>query len=128
MRKIPVLRGLVEGKPLAALGPAVAPLPGELVVSKQYASVFFGTPLASLLSAGALDTAILIGCSTSACVRASAVAALSCGFHILVVRECAGDRHPAPQAANLFDIDARYGDVIGKAEVPAWLGGERTSG
>jgi len=91
------------------------------------ASASAGTALASVLIAQGVDTAILIGCSTSGCVRASAIDASSYAFHTLVVRECVGDRHPAPHAANLFDIDAEYGDLIDKAEVLAWLRGERAT-
>lgn len=121
VRKIPVLKTLVDGNPLAEFCNEVAPLPGELVICKQYASAFFATSLSSVLVTGGIDTVIIIGCSTSGCVRASAVDAISHGFHTIVVRECVGDRHPDPHAANLFDIDAKYGDVVDKQAVLAYF-------
>jgi maleamate amidohydrolase len=112
VRKVPVLRELVEGAPLAAFVPELQPAPDDVVVTKQYASAFFGTSLASLLTAQGVDTVILTGVSTSGCIRATAVDALQHGFRAIVPRECVADRHPAPHEANLFDIDAKYGDVL----------------
>jgi maleamate amidohydrolase len=123
VRKIPALRAMVEGNPLAEFCDEVAPLATETVISKQYASAFFGTSLAPLLVSRGIDTTILIGCSTSGCIRATAVDAISHGFHDIVVRQCVGDRHPAPHDANLFDIDAKYGDVLDKADVLDYLEG-----
>ncbi|MFU0436816.1 isochorismatase family protein, partial [Acinetobacter baumannii] len=60
---------------------------------------------------------ILTGCSTSGCVRATAVDAVQNGFRVIVPRECVGDRHSGPHEANLFDIDSKYGDVVSKQEV-----------
>ena len=60
---------------------------------------------------------LLAGCSTSGCVRATAVDGIQYGYHVIVPRECVGDRHDAPHEAALFDIDAKYGDVVGKSEV-----------
>jgi maleamate amidohydrolase len=116
VQKAPVMKDMVEGNPFAAFCPEVAPRDGEPVVSKQYASAFFGTSLASLLHAQGIDTLVLAGCSTSGCIRASAVDAVQHGFRTIVVRECVGDRHPAPHEANLFDIDSKYGDVISLQE------------
>ncbi|MCO7516587.1 N-carbamoylsarcosine amidohydrolase [Pseudomonas guariconensis] len=116
VRKAPVMKDMVEGNPLAAFCAPVAPRPGEPVISKQYASAFFGTSLASLLHAQGVDTVVLAGCSTSGCIRASAVDAVQHGFRTIVVRECVGDRHPAPHEANLFDIDSKYGDVVSRQE------------
>lgn len=112
VRKVPVLRDLVEGAPLAAFVPELQPAPDDVVVTKQYASAFFGTSLASLLTAQGVDTVVLTGVSTSGCVRATVVDALQHGFRAIVPRECVADRHPAPHESNLFDIDAKYGDVL----------------
>lgn len=112
VKKSPVMSAMTRGNPLSEFCEDVAPLPDELVVTKQYASAFFGTSLASTLHALRIDTVVLAGCSTSGCIRASAVDAVQHGFRTIVVRECVGDRHPAPHEANLFDIDAKYGDVI----------------
>lgn len=121
VRKAPVMKGMVEGDPLAEFCAEVAPRPGELVITKQYASAFFGTSLAPTLVAAGIDTVVLAGCSTSGCIRASAVDAMQHGFRTIVVRECVGDRHPAPHDANLFDIDSKYGDVVSLAETLAAL-------
>ncbi|WP_300728512.1 N-carbamoylsarcosine amidohydrolase [Pseudomonas sp.] len=116
VKKAPVMKDMVEGNPLAAFCEPVQPLPSEVVISKQYASSFFGTSLASLLHAQGIDTVVLAGCSTSGCIRATAVDAVQHGFRTIVVRECVGDRHRAPHEANLFDIDSKYGDVVSKQQ------------
>lgn len=121
VKKAPVMKGMVAGNPLAAFCPPVAPLADEVVLSKQYASAFFGTALAPLLVAQGIDTLLMIGCSTSGCIRASAVDAVQHGFRAMVVRECVGDRHPGPHEANLFDIDSKYGDVVHKREALDYL-------
>ncbi|ALE96074.1 MULTISPECIES: N-carbamoylsarcosine amidohydrolase [Serratia] len=121
VKKAPVMKDMVAGNPLAAFCPAVAPLADEVVLSKQYASAFFGTALAPLLVAQGIDTLLMIGCSTSGCIRASAVDAVQHGFRAMVVRECVGDRHPGPHEANLFDIDSKYGDVVHKREALDYL-------
>ncbi|WP_440481627.1 N-carbamoylsarcosine amidohydrolase [Serratia marcescens] len=121
VKKAPVMKDMVAGNPLAAFCPAVAPLADEVVLSKQYASAFFGTALAPLLVAQGIDTLLMIGCSTSGCIRASAVDAVQHGFRAMVVRECVGDRHPGPHEASLFDIDSKYGDVVHKREALDYL-------
>lgn len=121
VQKAPVMKSMVEGNPQAAFCESVTPLPEELVISKQYASAFFGTALASLLHTQGIDTLLLAGCSTSGCIRASAVDAVQHGFRTIVVRECVGDRHPAPHEANLFDIDSKYGDVVSRQEALDYL-------
>jgi len=115
VKKAPVMKDMVDGNPLAEFCPQVAPIAGEIVLTKQYASAFFGTSLAPMLVTQGIDTLILIGCSTSGCIRASAVDGVQYGFRTIVVRECVGDRHSAPHEANLFDIDSKYGDVVHKS-------------
>jgi len=121
--KSPVMKDMVDGNQHAEFCPETAPIQGELVISKQYPSSFFGTTLASTLYAQGVDTIVLIGCSTSGCIRATAVDGLQYGFRVLVVREGVGDRHPDPHEANLFDIDSKYGDVISKSDFLAHLSG-----
>jgi maleamate amidohydrolase len=123
VQKVPVLRTLREGAELAAIVPELEPAPNDVVLTKHYASAFFGTPLASMLTALAVDTVILTGCSTSGCVRATAVDGMQHGFRVIVPRECVGDRATAPHEANLFDIDSKYGDVVASAEVMTYLAG-----
>ncbi|MBB3454921.1 maleamate amidohydrolase [Rhizobium sp. BK313] len=121
VKKAPVMKAMVEGNVLAEFCDGVEPKDGELVVVKQYASAFFGTSLASYLHARGIDTVVLSGCSTSGCIRASAVDAVQHGFRTIVVRDCVGDRHPDPHEANLFDIDSKYGDVVSLEEAIAAL-------
>ncbi len=119
VKKSPVMKAMVEGNVLAEFCEGVEPAAGELVIVKQYASAFFGTSLASHLHAQGIDTVIMAGCSTSGCIRASAVDAVQHGFRAIVVRDCVGDRHPDPHNANLFDIDNKYGDVVSREEAIA---------
>jgi len=121
VKKIPALTKLVDGEPLAEIDPKITPVAGDIVIVKNYASVFFGTSLASMLTAHGIDTVILIGCSTSGCVRASAVDGIQHGFRVIVPRDCVGDRVAQVHDANLFDIDAKYGDVVGKSDVLDYL-------
>ncbi len=123
IKKAPVLKALVEGNPYAEFCDEVVPQKNEIVITKQYASAFFGTSLVSTLGAARVDTLIITGCTTSGCIRATAVDAVQHGFRTIVVRECSGDRHNDPHEANLFDINAKYGDVISKAEVIEYLNG-----
>lgn len=122
VKKVPALRALTRDAPLAQIVDELAPEPGDLVVEKKYASVFFGTPIAATLTALGVDTLIMVGCSTSGCIRASAVDGMQHGFRVIVPRECVGDRAPGPHEANLFDINGKYGDVVPAAEVLAYLG------
>ncbi len=121
VQKVPALRKLVEGEPLADIVPELPPAPQDVVINKQYASAFFGSPLSALLTSQGVDTLIVTGCSTSGCVRATAVDGMQYGFRVIIPRECVGDRRPEPHEANLFDIDSKYGDVVSKAEVLEYL-------
>ncbi|MCS6804628.1 MAG: N-carbamoylsarcosine amidohydrolase [Acidobacteriota bacterium] len=112
IKKVPSLSVLKAGSTLVEIDRRLAPLPGEHVLVKKYASAFFGTSLWSTLTALRVDTVLLTGCTTSGCVRASAVDACQSGFHTIVIEEAVGDRAPEPHQANLFDIDAKYGDVV----------------
>lgn len=121
VKKAPVMRHMVPESPYARFCEEVTPQGGELIITKQYASAFFGTSLASTLMSMGVDTLILTGCSTSGCIRATAVDGVQHGFRMMVVRECVGDRHPAPHEANLFDIDSKYGDVVSLDETLTYL-------
>ena len=113
-RKVPALACFEAGAhpDLAAFAEGLEPAGGETVITKQYASAFFGTSLASTLTALGVDTVLIAGVSTSGCVRATAVDACQHGFVPLVVREAVGDRHEAPHTANLFDLQAKYAEVV----------------
>jgi maleamate amidohydrolase len=119
--KVPVLLTLEAGSRWVEIDPRIAPRPNEPVLNKLFASAFFGTPLASLLTAAGIDTLIVTGASTSGCVRATVVDALQHGFRPLIPREAVGDRNPAAHEANLFDMDAKYGDVLSLEETLRYL-------
>jgi maleamate amidohydrolase len=120
-RKLPALRLFERGSPMGAFPSSLLPAAGELVISKQYASAFFGTHLAATLTAQGIDTLLITGLSTSGCVRATALDACQHGFLPFVIREACGDRHQAPHEANLFDLQAKYAEVIPEAEALAKL-------
>jgi maleamate amidohydrolase len=124
-QKAPPLRYFLQGSPMGAWPAGVQPQADELVVSKQYPSAFFGTSLASTLTSMGIDQVILTGLTTSGCVRATCVDAMSHGFITTVVREGVGDRHDGPHQANLFDMNAKYADVVTEAEIVAFLNGRR---
>lgn len=119
--KIPSLKILVRGSRWVELDPRLHRQPSEVVIEKRYASAFFGTPLASTLTANGIDTVIVAGCTTSGCVRATVVDALQHGFRAIIPPECVGDRSAEQHAANLIDMDGKYGDVVDLAEVIAIL-------
>jgi len=120
--KVPALLTLEAGSRWVEIDPRLAPLPGEPVVRKLFASAFYKTPLASLLAAQQVDGVIVTGASTSGCVRATAVDALQHGYRVVVPREAVGDRNLAAHEANLYDIDAKYGDVLALEDVLEHLG------
>ena len=113
LRKIPSVKILVEGSEWVEVDERLGRRPREMLLVKKYASCFFGTDLATRLVSRKVDTLLVTGCTTSGCVRASAVDACSLGLHTIVVEEAVGDRAELPHIANLFDIDAKYGDVVG---------------
>lgn len=115
------LKAFVEGEKTGEFAAGLEPQPGEIVITKQYPSAFFGTSLASTLTANRVDSVILTGLTTSGCVRASCIDSMSYGFRTSVVREACGDRHPAPHEANLFDMNAKYADVVSEAEIIEFL-------
>jgi nicotinamidase-related amidase len=120
-RKVPALKNFERGSAFGAFVEGLEPLPHEVVITKQYASAFFGTNLASTLTAAGIDTVLLAGWSTSGCIRASTLDACQSGFVPIVIREAVGDRHQGPHEANLFDLQAKYAEVRGKDEVIAYL-------
>ena len=122
-RKVPALKVFEQGSPLGAFPPALSPQDGDLVITKRYASAFFATHLAATLTALGVDTVLICGTSTSGCIRATALDACQHGFLPFVVRDACGDRHQAPHEANLFDLQAKYAEVVSEAEALANLRG-----
>jgi maleamate amidohydrolase len=120
-RKIAGLACWEVGNPLGAFTTELAPQDGDIVVTKEFPSAFFGTDLADQLHARDIDTVLVTGLTTSGCVRASALDALCHGFAPLVVRDACGDREAAIHEANLFDLQAKYADVITAAQAKDYL-------
>ena len=116
IEKVPALLTLEEGSRWVEIDPRIAPHPGEPVLRKLHASAFFETELAGLLAAAGCGSVIVAGASTSGCVRATAVDALQHGYRTVVPREAVGDRNAEAHEANLYDIDAKYGDVVSLEE------------
>lgn len=120
-RKAPALKVLEQGNPLGDLVEGLGRLPTEIMVTKQYPSAFFGTSLAASLTAMGVDTVLLTGLSTSGCVRATCVDAMSHGFITLVVSDAVGDRAEGPHQSNLFDMSAKYADLVTTSEAEDYL-------
>jgi maleamate amidohydrolase len=119
--KTPNLLKLTENAAISQIVPALAPRPGEHVIRKIQPSAFFGTDLAPWLTFHGADTVVVAGCTTSGCVRASVVDAMSHNFRTVVIRDCVGDRALAPHEANLFDMAQKYADVMDRDEALAIL-------
>jgi len=112
LQKVPSLGDLQIGGRWVEIDPRLEPRTDETIVLKKGASAFFGTNLPAILVSQSVDSVILCGATTSGCVRATAIDLLQYGYPTLVPRECVGDRAQAPHEANLFDIDAKYADVV----------------
>jgi maleamate amidohydrolase len=127
--KIPALRVLRHGTPAVEVDARIGRRTGEPVIYKCFTSPFFGTHLQSILQRLRVDTLLLCGTSTSGCVRAAAADAVQLGFRCVVPQSAVGDRAEAPHRANLFDIDAKYGDVTTLdgvlAELDRWARAKR---
>jgi nicotinamidase-related amidase len=121
LQKAPALADLELGGRWVEIDPRLDRREDETIVLKKGASGFFGTNLASILVSQGVDTVILCGATTSGCVRATAVDLLQYGWPTIVPRECVGDRAQAPHDANLFDIQAKYADVVPLAEALAYV-------
>ncbi len=123
--KAPSLLTLTEAAPASQIVPELAPAAGELLVRKHQPSAFFGTELAGWLTWHGVDTLAVAGCTTSGCVRASVVDALSHSFRVAVLTDCVGDRAIGPHEANLFDMGQKYADLTTAAAFMAHYGARR---
>ena len=121
LAKMPAFRVLIGGSEATKIDPRLKMRSGEIYLVKKWLSAFFGTNLSGFLTSKGVDTVLITGCSTSACVRATATDALGHGFRSIVVRECVGDRASGPHEWNLFDIDAKMGDVVSKEDALKYL-------
>lgn len=114
--KSPALAQLEAGSPWTEIDERIAPRAGEPVLAKLFASAFFDTPLADRLREAGVDTVVVVGASTSGCVRATAVDALQHGHRVLVVADAVADRLTEAHERALLDLDAKYADVVGVDE------------
>ena len=121
LQKVPSLADLQLGGKWVEIDPRLGRRDDEAVIVKKGASGFFGTNLASVLVTLGVDSVILCGATTSGCIRATAIDLLQYGWPTLVPRECVGDRAQAPHEANLFDIQAKYADVVSVEEAIAYV-------
>lgn len=121
VRKIASNKWLIEGSEWTDIDPRLVRRPGETVLVKKFASCFFGTDLTSRLQMLQVDTVLIVGCTTSGCVRATAVDSCSHGFHTIVVEEAVGDRAELPHQAALFDMDSKYADVVALDEAVTYV-------
>jgi maleamate amidohydrolase len=121
LAKAPALATLEPGSRWIEVDSRLAPADGEAVIPKLFASAFFGTPLAAMLTAAGCDTVVVTGASTSGCVRATAIDALQHGYRVVVPRDAVADRAPGAHEASLVDLDAKYADVVGLDEAAGLL-------
>ena len=124
IEKVPSLLTLQTGSRWVEIDPRIAPARGEPILTKLYASAFFGTPLASMLAAHGCDSVVVTGASTSGCVRATAIDALQHGYRVVVPRAAVADRAEGPHQASLFDIGQKYGSLVDVQEAINLLLGE----
>lgn len=114
--RVPPLQKLTEDAHASQIVPQLQPQRGEWVIRKRSASAFFETGLAAWLLQRGVDTAVITGCTTSGCVRATVVDAMQHNLRTLVISDCVGDRALEPHAANLFDMQQKYADVMTRDE------------
>jgi maleamate amidohydrolase len=120
-KKMAGVMTLRAGTPEVEIDPRLERRADEAILVKKYASVFFGTDLVTRLNTQRVDTLILTGCTTSGCVRATAVDAVQYGFRPMVVREAVGDRAQPAHEQSLFDLHAKYADVVSVDETLSYL-------
>ena len=115
--RVPALKKLTETAFESKIVQVLKPLSSELVIKKQSASAFFSTGLSDWLTFHRVDTTLIVGCTTSGCVRASVVDSMQHNYKTIVVFDCVADRAQEPHDANLFDMQQKYADVMSKQNV-----------
>jgi len=125
--KVPALSCFDAGRDSQRLADGLSKEPDDILVEKQYPSAFFGTSLAATLRWLKVDTLLLAGVTTSGCVRASCIDSISHGFVTLVISDAVGDRASGPHEANLYDMSAKYADLLSTHEAIEYLSGCRTT-
>lgn len=119
--KVPALSCFDADQATQKLVEGLAVEPGDLMITKQYPSAFFGTSLAATLQWMKIDTLVICGLTTSGCVRASCIDSISSGFVTLIAEEACGDRASGPHEANLYDMSAKYADLISTDDAIAYM-------
>ena len=119
--KVPALSCFDAGQNTQRMVDGLSVKSGDLLITKQYPSAFFGTSLSTTLQFHKIDTLIIGGLTTSGCVRATCIDSISSGFVTLIAHQACGDRANAPHEANLFDMSAKYADLITTKEVTAYI-------
>lgn len=119
--KVPALSIMTADAPWVRVDPRLAPREGEPVVSKLFASSFFGTNLATMLTSAGADTVVVTGASTSGCVRATVVDAMQYGYRVVVVEEGVADRARGAHDASIADMQAKYAEVLPLTATMQWL-------
>ena len=119
--KVPALNVLQRGSHWVSIDAAMGRLETEPLIEKHWPSAFHETDLDGQLRALGVDSLVVTGLTTSGCVRASAVDGLQNNYQVVVAKEAVGDRNPAAHEANLFDLNAKYADVMSVAEIVASL-------
>ena len=120
-QRLPALNVLEPDSEWVKIDPRIAPVIGETVIEKQWASAFFNTDLAQRLKDEGADSIVVGGLTTSGCVRATAVDGLQNDYRVVIAREATGDRNLAAHESNLFDLQAKYADVLSLKSVLSLL-------
>ncbi len=125
-QKVPLVQNLLYGSTDVEIDPRLPVEESDHLLVKKFPSAFYGTNLQSMLTGLGVDTTIIVGNSTSGCVRATTCDAISGGFRPVVPSDCVADRAPLSHEVNLFDMDSKYADVMPSGEVLAYLDGLAT--
>lgn len=121
LEKVPAVAAFDRESPAVAIDSRLEVSLADTVVEKQYPSAFFGTSLQSMLTSLGIDTVIVTGNSTSGCVRATVTDAVSAGFYVVIPKECVADRASLSHEVNLFDMNAKYADVVTVEDVAGYI-------
>ena len=125
-QKVPLVQNLLYGSTDVEIDPRLPMEEADHLLVKKFPSAFYGTNLQSMLTGLGVDTTIIVGNSTSGCVRATTCDAISGGFRPVVPSDCVADRAPLSHEVNLFDMDSKYADVMPSADVLTYLDGLAT--
>jgi nicotinamidase-related amidase len=120
-KKVPLVQNLLYGSTLVDIDPRLPVLDTDHLLVKKFPSAFYGTSLQSMLTGLGADTTVVVGNSTSGCVRATVCDSVSGGFRTIVPEDCVADRAQLSHQVNLFDMDAKYADVVSSEAVVSYL-------